>query len=89
MRQITLRGISPELEKAVKKEAEKKGLSFNKAFLALIQKAIGTDGKEKKKALNHDLDRFFGIWTKEESSTFEESLEYQRRIDGDLWKKQG
>lgn len=89
MKQITLRGISPELEKAVKKEAEKKGLSLNKAFLALIQKATVIGGKEKKKALNHDLDRFFGVWTKEESSTFEENLELQRRIDEDLWKKPG
>jgi hypothetical protein len=89
LKQITLRGISPELEKAVKKEAEKKRLSINKAFLSLVENATGAGGKEKKKALNHDLDRFFGIWTKEESSTFEESLKLQRKIDEGLWKKPG
>ena len=89
MKQITLRGVSPEIEKAVKKEAEKRGLSFNKAFLSLIERATGAAGKEKKKVLYHDLDRFFGIWTKEESSIFEESLELQRGIDEDLWKKTG
>jgi hypothetical protein len=87
LKQITLRGISPEIEKAVKKEAEKKGLSLNKAFLALIERVAGAG--ERKKPLHHDLDRFSGIWTKEESSIFEERLEFQRRIDEDLWKKSG
>jgi len=85
MKQITISGIPTEIEKAVKKEAEKTGLSLNKAFLALIEKATG--GKEKKRAPYHDLDRFSGIWPKEEASIFEKSLAMQRRIDEDLWKK--
>lgn len=88
MKQITLRKIPNEVEKVIKKEAEKKGLSLNKAFLSLLEKASGMAGKEKKrKVLYHDLDHLAGIWTKEEANTFNKNLDLQRKIDDDLWKK--
>lgn len=57
MKQITLRDIPYEIEKLIKREAEKKGLSLNKAFLSLLEKATDIKAKEKKKrAIHHDLD---------------------------------
>ena len=87
MRQITIRGIPEEVEKMIKKEAEKKGLSLNKAFISLLEKLVGTKGKEKKRIAFHlDLDHLSGIWSKEEADTFKRSLQFQREIDEDLWK---
>lgn len=89
MKQITIRGIPDEVERIIKREADKKGLSLNKALLSLLEKGAGTKGREKKKktALSHDLDHLAGVWSKEEAETFERNLKLQRKIDEDLWKK--
>lgn len=88
MRQITIRGIPDEIEKMIKKEAKRKGLSLNKAFISLIEKETGIGAKErKKKILHHDLDHLFGVWTNEEATVFKRNLNFQRKIDEDLWKK--
>jgi hypothetical protein len=87
LKQITLRGIPVEIEKMIKREAERKGLSLNKAFISVLEKATGTKEKvQKEKALHHDLDHLCGIWTKREVDEFAENLEFQRTIDEDLWK---
>lgn len=87
MKQITVRGIPEDIRKLIKREAEKKGVSINKAFISVLEKASGKKAKEKK-LLHHDLDRLSGIWTKEEAKTFQRSLALQRTIDEDLWKKE-
>jgi hypothetical protein len=87
LKQITVRGIPDEIGRIIKKEAEKKGLSINKSFISLLERAAGMKGKEKKRrTLYHDLDHLSGIWTKEEGETFKRKLELQRKIDEDLWK---
>lgn len=90
LRQITIRGIPDEIEKTIKKEAKRKGLSLNKAFISLLEKKTGIGAKEKrKKVLHHDLDHLFGVWTNEEAESFKRNLDFQRKIDEDLWKKTG
>ncbi len=87
MRQITLRGIPVEIERMIKREAESKGLSLNKAFISLFEKTTGTKEKaQKRKSLHHDLDHLCGIWTKREAEEFIKNVEFQRMIDEDLWK---
>ena len=87
MKQITLRGIPVEIERMIKKEAERKGLSLNKAFISLVEKATGTKEKmQKRKSMHHDLDHLCGIWTKRDAEEFNQNLEYQRTIDEGLWK---
>lgn len=87
MKQITLRGIPVEIERMIKKEAEKKGLSLNKAFISLLEKATGTKEKmQKRKCMHHDLDHLWGIWTKKDAEEFAKNVEFQRMIDEGLWK---
>ena len=87
MKQITLRGIPVEIERMIKREAERKGMSLNKAFISLLEKTTGTKEKaQKKKSLHHDLDHLCGIWTKREADGFTKNVEFQRTIDEDLWK---
>ncbi len=57
MKQITLRSIPDEIEAMVKREAKAKGLSLNKAFITLMERAGGIKAKDKKRR------RFITIWT--------------------------
>jgi len=87
LKQITLRGIPVDIERMIKREAERKGMSLNKAFISLLEKATGTKEKvQKRKSLHHDLDHLCGIWTKKEAEEFTKTVEFQRTIDEDLWK---
>lgn len=90
MKQITLRGIPHEVERMIKKEAERRGLSLNKAILSTLEKAAGVKGEaKKKKTLYHDLDHISGIWAKEEAEAFEKGLKFQRKIEEAIWKRTG
>lgn len=86
-KQITIRGFSPEVEKAVRRESSKKGVSLNKAVVSLLNKAVGAgEGKTQKRRVHHDLDHLAGAWSKDEARLFERHLKKQRQIDEDLWQ---
>lgn len=88
MKQITIRGIPDAVKKTVQKEAEKKGMSLNKAIVSLLERAVGAKAPEKKKrVLYHDLDHLAGLWSREEAASFDKSLKAQRKVDAELWKK--
>lgn len=88
MKQITIRSIPDEVKRTVRKEAEKKGVSLNKAVISLLERAVGTGAPEKKKrALYHDLDHLAGLWSREEAASFDKALKAQRKVDAELWKK--
>jgi hypothetical protein len=90
LRQITIRGIPQEVEKIIRGEAGKKGVSLNKAFISLLEKLAGFKEKEgKKRTLYHDLDHLSGVWARKEVTAFNKHLELQRQIDEGLWKKGG
>ena len=85
MNAITVRNLPPEVAKAVKEKARKEKLSLNKAVVRLLEEAMGAE-KEKKKVVHHDLDRFFGTWTKQEADAFDEAMREHRQVDPEMWK---
>lgn len=85
MNAVTVRNLPPEVAKAVKEKARKEKLSLNKAIVRLLEEATGVE-KGKKKVVHHDLDRFFGTWTKEEADAFDEAMREHRQIDPEMWK---
>ena len=88
MKQMTLRGIPAEIERMIKREAEREGLSLNKAFISFLERSTGTKKKaQKRNFLHHDLDHLCGIWTKREAEEFMKQIELQRTIDEDSWVK--
>ncbi len=90
MKQITIRDIPEDIAKIIKKEAKQKHLSFNKAFISVLEKATGRKAKKSvQKTIYHDLDHLCGVWSAKEAEIFEDSLQIQREIDEDLWKKTG
>ena len=85
MNAVTVRNLPPGVAKAVKEKARKEKLSLNKAIVRLLEEATGVE-KGKKKILHHDLDRFFGTWTKEEADAFDAATREHRQIDPEMWK---
>ena len=52
------------------------------AVARLLEEATGAEPV--KKVVRHDLDRFFGTWSKKEADAFDEALKEQRQIDPEM-----
>ena len=85
MNAITVRNLPSAVAKAVRERARREKLSLNKAVVSLLEEATGA-GKEKRRVVHHDLDRFFGTWTKQEADAFDAALREQRQIDAEMWR---
>ena len=83
--QLTIRGLPPEMEEAVRDEAAKERISLNKAVIRLLEKAMGKPGPHQQVSISHDLDRFCGVWTDEEAAELESRFQDNRKIDPELW----
>ena len=87
MKAITLRNLPPELAKAVRREAERKRTSVNKAVISLLESKAVVRKKKRAGKVNHqELDALAGSWTKNEAAEFDKALAAQRSIDPELWK---
>jgi hypothetical protein len=88
LKQLTIRGVPDEVEREIRKAARNKGISLNKAALALLESVSGAPRREKKKtSLHHDLDHLCGIWNRKEAEEMENMLALHRKIDEALWKR--
>ena len=88
MKQVTIRGIPTDVQKAVKREAVRGKTSLNKALVSLLERGACAATPEKRTPIQyHDLDHLAGYWAKEEAAEFDRALEAQRKIDEGLWKK--
>jgi hypothetical protein len=87
MKAITLRNLPPEIEKVVRKEADRRRTSINKAVITLLEgKAEGRKKRQRRAKEYDDLDALAGSWTKKEAAEFDKALTAQRLIDPELWK---
>lgn len=85
MKTLTIRGIDPDLDRAIKARASQNNLSANQWVLQALKKVTGT-GKEPVFKKHHDLDALAGGWTSEETAVFRKNTKVFERIDEDLWK---
>lgn len=88
MKAITVRNLPREVAQAIRDKARKQGLSLNRTIASLLAQATGhgEEKRKRKRVLHHDLDRFFGVWSKEEADEFDEALREERQIEQDMWK---
>lgn len=84
MKTLSLRGIDEEIEKALKKEAQRAKTSINKTILNLIKESIGL-GKNKRNRVYKDLDELAGTWTEEDEQIFKENTQFFDKIDKEIW----
>jgi hypothetical protein len=73
MMQLTIRGLSPELEQRLQQLAAEEKISLNKAALKLLAKGAGLT-EERKAIIGHDLDHLFGTWKASEAEGFLKSI---------------
>jgi hypothetical protein len=85
MKTITVRGVDPELDRAIKSRAEGDSISVNQWVLKILKKATGME-KEPLFRKHHDLDELAGGWTKEDAAAFQKNTQIFERIDEDVWK---
>lgn len=86
MKQITIRSLPPEVEKAIRRESKSKNLSLNKTIVEMLKKAVGVAAPSAERFVYHDLDDLAGTWSVAEADEFDGYLAEQRQIDQDLWK---
>lgn len=87
MKQLTIRGFDPKLQRRLRELARAEGISLNQAALRLLrsgagfeQTRVGTD------RIGAGLGRFFGTWSEQEAREFEECIRDQEQIDEDMWR---
>ena len=82
MRQITIRGIDPEVEKKVRKLARHRGTSINQ----IIKEIVHREFRPPETPPASSLKELAGGWTLEEVREFETAIEPCEQIDEEMWK---
>ena len=78
-KQLTVRGVSDELDRRLTKLSRARGQSVNSTALQLLEQAVGIDARRQR------LERY-ATWTAADLKEFEAALADQRVIDDGLWK---
>lgn len=85
MKAITLRNLPPDVARAVLGAAAEKGISLNRAVIALLEQAGGAARAKRPPREHRDLDAFFGVWSRRDAEEFGRSLADQRPVDPEVW----
>ena len=86
MKSVTLRGVDSDLAEKLKTTAKDQGKSINQLAIDLIKESLGLSKVKKFSRIYTDLDHLFGKWSDEEFKTISKAIDYERRIDPELWK---
>ena len=76
--QLTIRGVTEELNRRLTKLGKAKGQSVNTVALRILEDAVGIDARRQR------LDRYM-TWSPADLKDFEAALKDQRVIDDELW----
>ena len=87
MKQLTIRGLSPDLEGRIRLLARQEGISLNQAVLRLLNRGAGlaSAGDGPSNVVGDSLDYLFGTWSAEEERQFNDSIEIFNVVDESLW----
>lgn len=87
MKQLSLRGFDPELERRIRELARKERISLNRATLRLLRKGAGLEKTSKpSEVVGDSLDHLIGKWSADESREFLKSIRSLEQIDRFFWK---
>ena len=79
-KQITVRGVQPELSRRIEQRAEERGTSVNATVLDILKAAVGLDQSARRSRLQR-----YTTWTQQDLQEFEAELTAQRAVDAKLW----
>jgi len=83
-RAITLRNLPPHVMNAIRRRAQERRISLNRAVITLLEEGLGVGSQAD--ATYHELDNLGGSWAREEAAAFDTALREQRSIDPDVWR---
>lgn len=88
MKQLTLRGLDPELEHKLRTLARSQHWSLNRAALELLRRGAGLaqGPSDRGDVVGDSLDAFIGVWSADEERAFAQSIETLEDIDPALWR---
>ncbi len=87
MKQLTIRGFDPELERLVRELADREGISLNQAVLRLLRKGAGLERpKGAENVVGSSLDDLIGTWSDEEAQEVMDAVQDFETIDESLWR---
>jgi hypothetical protein len=87
VKQFTVRGFDDDLEREIRRVAEREDISLNEALIRLLRRGAGlaTDGPSWDR-VGSSLDHLAGTWSEEEAREFNEIQRDFERVDPGLWK---
>jgi len=77
--QLTIRGVSPDLNRRLTKLGKSRGQSVNTTALEILEAAVGIDARRER------LNRYM-TWSPADAVEFDLALRNQRVIDDDQWR---
>lgn len=83
MQQITIRGITPEIEKKIRQIAKSNHQSINHVIKEIIHKEFEKQGHKPRAA---SLKKLSGGWSTKDAVDFELSIKSCEQIDEDMWR---
>ena len=78
-KQLTIRGVWPELGKRLEQLSAEREQSVNATVLELLAEAVGLDQRRERF-------RRYATWTKEDLEDVMSEVQAQRQVDEDLWR---
>lgn len=87
LKQLTVRGFDPELERQLRLEARTGGMSLNQAALRLLRRGAGL-GRERAAAdeVGPALDHLIGTWSEADARSLLQATAVFERVDEEFWK---
>ena len=86
LKQLTLRGFDPDLERRLRLEARNGGLSLNKAAMRLIRRGAGLEEASSPSVVGSSLDHLSGTWSEADEREVLEAAAVFERIDEEFWR---
>jgi hypothetical protein len=87
VKQLTVRGFDPELERKLRALARKENISLNQAALRLLRRGAGVkQDKEETDMVGSSLDELIGTWSESEFEEFTAAVEDFEKVDESLWQ---
>ncbi len=85
MKTITIRGITPEMDREIKQRARDGNLSINEWLLRMLRQWTGLEKKPMFQE-QRDLDALAGTWSAEEAEELTRTLQCFEQIDEEQWR---
>ncbi len=87
MQQLTVRGFGDELGEAMRRFAQREGVSLNQAALRLLRKGAGlSETPGGGDCVGDSLDHLIGSWSPEEADELDAALQDLAVIDEAAWQ---